>query len=877
MALIDLKTDLRSLKFGLGQASDKPGGGYSNQPYIVKPIPDYNDDGSNIFNTGGPDSLLRGGLMAPIKSVNDVSRLTQMFFDLKSPNGLLFIAKQNLLSRTSVKTEASVGAGTAGGTVNQGVYLPTSTIAQAGVGFTGTHLNLLGLNPFSPGLDNDSLLSQKANGGLVKYEQAAKNANLADNNIFHTDAEVVKEKDPLFDLFNLNQLILGTEGLTQPNPFKEFIETLIPAVDGKFKNRLLKIWYDKQDSKNDEVNVLEYGGGPGSVLGVGKTQIKFADQRTGVNNPNYKGNSLPNQDLQDFRDTTRQVYYQASNLAVAASALNVANMDFKVNRGPEKSNALTRAQSELLNITKPEGRTSTVVSNGIINDDTSYSELTVRSNQIDTNNPDNNRLLADQDTLSPFTLNNELITSVVPEDERITYGSTPQAAPSSSYFTSITASNFTQSNHDSLTEERTADLDAGQALSPFTVNNNLIDEVVPSGSIKTYASSKNTIPPQITYAVSLLSNPDASSVTLNYNKRIEPIDNSSNSILPLEEYNAADGFNVYIKDNWPQLTPLQSANNSSTWTQEQIIGEPDNAGKLTGQPTIQDFRDPLLKGKNSSRIMSLAPDYNGPNKRNIEYRLSHGDPGKQPEGITTGVLKYGAIGPALDKINARMPYDSAVPKDSRKDHGNDLCKFSIGILKNDGTGNSTYMHFRAFINSFDDKYSADWGSTQYIGRADKFHNYKGFERSISMGWTVYAQSKAELAPMYKKLNLLASSLAPTYSPGGFMQGNLARLTVGGYLYNQLGIIKSISYTIPTESTWEIGIGGDGNYDHSVKELPHMINVTGFDFIPIENTVPQYGLTRFINLKRGMSETDPNINLYAYTGPPASEPEGPTEN
>ena len=863
MALIDRKTDLRSLKFGLGQASDRPGGGYSNQPYIVKPIPDYDDDGSNIFNTGGPDSLLRGGLMAPIKSINDVSRLTQMFFDLKSPNGLLFIAKQNVLSRTSVKTEASRGAGTAGGTVNQGVYLPTSTIAQAGVNFTGTHLNLLGLNPFSPGLDNNSLTSQLSNGGLVKYETAAKVANLADNNVFSTTSTTTTEKNPLFDLFNLNNpLILGSE---QPNPFQEFIQTLIPGVNGSFDNRLLKIWYDKQDTKNEDVNVLEYGGGPGSILGIGKTRIKFADQRTGVNNPNYLGNSLPNQDLQDFRDTTRQVYYQASNLAISASVLNVANMDFKVNRGGEKSNALTRTQNELLNVTKPEGRTSTVVSNGIVNDDTSYSELTIKSNQIDTNNPNNNSLLANQNELSPFTINNDLITTVIPEGERNTYASTPSPPPSSSYLSSTTSSNFTQSNHEFLSEDRTADLDAGQALSPFTINNNLIDEVVAAGDISTYASSKNSIPPNITYASELLSDSGSKGATIDYNNLISRIPNSTP--LPIDSYLNAYSFNVYdtvlgSNSSWPNNSPLQSLNNSSTWTQTQIIEEPLNSGKLSGQPEIKDFRrdligTPLNPTVGSSTIMSLAPDYNGSNRKNLEYRVSAGDPGK-----SKNRLKYSVSSTALDKINARMPYDNSVPKDSRADYGNDLCKFSIGILKNDGTGDSTYIHFRAFINSSDDKYSADWGSTQYVGRADKFHNYKGFDRSISMGWTVYAQSKAELAPMYKKLNLLASSLAPTYSPGGFMQGNLARLTVGGYLYNQLGIIKSISYTIPQESTWEIGISETGGYDASVKELPHMINVTGFDFVPIENTVPQYGLTRFINLKRGMSETDPEINLYA---------------
>ena len=792
MALIDRKTDLRSLKFGLGQASDRPGGGYSNQPYIVKPIPDYNDDGSNIFNTGGPDSLLRGGLMAPIKSINDVSRLTQMFFDLKSPNGLLFIAKQNVLSRTSVKTEASRGAGTAGGTVNQGVYLPTSTIAQAGVNFTGTHSNLLGLNPFSPGLDNNSLTSQLSNGGLVKYETAAKVANLADNNVFSTTSTTTTEKNPLFDLFNLNNpLILGSE---QPNPFQEFIQTLIPGVNGSFDNRLLKIWYDKQDTKNEDVNVLEYGGGPGSILGIGKTRIKFADQRTGVNNPNYLGNSLPNQDLQDFRDTTRQVYYQASNLAISASVLNIANMDFKVNRGGEKSTALTRTQNEL------------------------------------------------QEALGKIPIDT-----------------------TSSYFTTITSSNFTQSNHEFLSEDRTADLDAGQALSPFTINNNLIDEVVAAGDISTYASSKNSIPPAITYAAKLLSDSGSKGATIDYNNLISRIPNSSP--LPIDSYLNAYSFNVYdtvsgSNSSWPNNSPLQSLNNSSTWTQTQIIEEPLNSGKLSGNPTIQDFRRNLIGTPTSptvetSTIMSLAPDYNGSNRKNLEYRVSAGDPGK-----SKNRLKYSVSSAALDEINARMPYDNSVPKDSRADYGNDFCKFSIGILKNDGTGDSTYIHFRAFINSFDDKYSADWGSTQYVGRADKFHNYKGFDRSISMGWTVYAQSKAELAPMYKKLNLLASSLAPTYSPGGFMQGNLARLTVGGYLYNQLGIIKSISYTIPQESTWEIGISETGGYDASVKELPHMINVTGFDFVPIENTVPQYGLTRFINLKRGMSETDPEINLYA---------------
>ena len=784
MALIDQKTNLRSLKFGLGQASDKPGGGYSNQPYIVKPIPDYDDDGSNIFNTGGPDSLLRGGLMAPIKSVDDVSRLTQMFFDLKSPNGLLFIAKQNVLSRTSVKTEASQGAGTAGGTVNQGVYLPTSTIAQAGVNFSGTHLNLLGLNPFSPGLDNNSLTSQLANGGLVKYETAAKVANLADNNVFNTDSSTTQERNPLFDLFNLNNpLILGSE---QPNPFQEFIQTLIPSVNGSFDNRLLKIWYDKQDTKNEDVNVLEYGGGPGSILGVGKTQIKFADQRTGVNNPNYLGNSLLNQDLQDFRDTTRQVYYQASDLAISASVLNVANMEYKVNRGGEKSNALTRVQNELLNTLQPQNRTSTVVSNGIVNDDTSYSELTIRSNQVDTNNPDNNQLLADHDVLSPYSLNNNLITTVTNPSESSFYLNDP---PTPNIYDSLDG--YTKSN--SATEKYkffTKDVKGAEG---------------------------------------------------------------ENEAMDFSLYRLANGFSVYepaLEGNtWPTNSPLQAANNSSTWVQEMLISQPLNDGKLSGKPALQDFRKPLLDGLESSTIMSLAPDYSDPN-RTIENRVGLGNPGKSRD-----VINYQVTEPGIDLINSRPIYSNTSPfhgtvNDGSGSFGNDLCKFTIGLLKNDGSGTSNFIQFRAYIDDFSDAYSADWGDVQYVGRGDKFYNYKGFNRSISMGWTVHASSKGELIPMYKKLNYLASGLAPDYSAGGFMKGNLARLSVGGYLYNQLGIIKSITYTIPQESPWEIGvnINADGGFDSEVKELPHMIKVTGFEFVPIQYDVTRKGATKFIQLQ-----------------------------
>ena len=84
MALLNLTTNLKDLKFGNPPASDRPGYGFSGQPYIK--------DSIEINPTlAYQDTIWRGGLNAPLDAATDVKRLTKFFFDLKSPNGLLFV------------------------------------------------------------------------------------------------------------------------------------------------------------------------------------------------------------------------------------------------------------------------------------------------------------------------------------------------------------------------------------------------------------------------------------------------------------------------------------------------------------------------------------------------------------------------------------------------------------------------------------------------------------------------------------------------------------------------------------------------------------------------------------------------------------------
>jgi hypothetical protein len=147
------------------------------------------------------------------------------------------------------------------------------------------------------------------------------------------------------------------------------------------------------------------------------------------------------------------------------------------------------------------------------------------------------------------------------------------------------------------------------------------------------------------------------------------------------------------------------------------------------------------------------------------------------------------------------------------------------------------MHFRALLDSFSDSYNANWNTTKYLGRGENFYTYDSFTRTVSLSFTVAAQSKQELIPMYKKLNYLASQLTPDYSSKGYMRGPLVKLTVGGYLYEQPGFIQDLSYDLITDAPWEIGINEAGETDNTVKQLSQMVKVTGFTFIPIHTFVP----------------------------------------
>ena len=601
MGLVNLTTNLKSLRYG----KDRIGGGSSGQPYIKTDIP---DSFSDVGKTGGPDVILRGGTLVPGRAAKDVSRLTQMFFDFKSIGGPLFIAKENILSRTSVAIDGQ------GKALNNGVYLPTSTLLQSAGNSLGLHLNKQGIDPFK-GIGKDG-------GGI-------------------------------FELFG------GTDPLGQPS---YSAITSNPRYESKLKGFV----NSKINTKTTDTELLNYQGGPGSALGIGRTRIPLAKNRTGVNNS--------------------KLFYTLGKVSG------------------------------------------------------------------DLNNPD-----------SSFT--------------------------------------YTPSVYDKQTD--TTGLQGKRDNDFF---------------LRTGASIKYL----------------------------------ELGVDPKDKAILSSGVNGDGSIKYPTV---------ETYKQKEV----DNK-------VLEDFR--------SKNNKTFSLDYT---KDNIETRVNLGNPGKKGNISNYQIGKRDAAGKkigATDKINAFPLYKSGVvTQDEAK---NDLVKFRIGIIQNDNPAEKVFIHFRALLDGMSDSYSADWAGDSLMGRGEKFYRYNGFERSISLGWTVVAQSKDELIPMYQKLNYLASTLAPDYSKSsGYMRGNLATLTVGGYLYEQPGIITGLSYNVPEESPWEIAIpalgGADKNNkiksDKSVKEMPHMIKVSGFNFIPIHEFVPsvqkndfdsngklsKFGQERYISLKNGVNDNYDDVN------------------
>jgi hypothetical protein len=292
----------------------------------------------------------------------------------------------------------------------------------------------------------------------------------------------------------------------------------------------------------------------------------------------------------------------------------------------------------------------------------------------------------------------------------------------------------------------------------------------------------------------------------------------------------------------------------------------------------------LSKGKpgtprqdNVRKITSFSPDYTRQGRHTGKYGID----GRYGKRTDRGDYAFNSSAEAIDRINAMLPYDDESFKEIAnqtqgfKDNEaiDDMIDFRIKVLNNDKQNVHKIIRFRAFLEGFQDSYTANYNEQKYVGRGDTFYNYTGFMREIGFGFKVVALSQAELIPMYKKLNYLASVIMPDYNNSGFMRGNMVRLTVGDYIKDLPGFIGGFTYAFNDAAPFEIGIDGRGERNRDIPQVPHMIDVQSFTFKPVHDFVARRNagvsgdsIKRYISLTDKAYSATPNIKALSAVSP-----------
>ena len=259
--------------------------------------------------------------------------------------------------------------------------------------------------------------------------------------------------------------------------------------------------------------------------------------------------------------------------------------------------------------------------------------------------------------------------------------------------------------------------------------------------------------------------------------------------------------------------------------------------KYTPNPTTDAALGSVILGSDHYYTKVLAKTVSGDsNGYHRENRINLGDPGRMgamrgKDGTTDYTI-------GVDKLNSLDIHETTSETSFNQPKYRDLVRFRFDAIRTDNPSISDSIVFRAFLDDFGDNYSANWNSFKYSGRGEEFYTYNSFKRTFSFSFKIAAQSAAEMKPLYRKLNFLASTLAPDYGENGRMRGNYVKLTMGAYMSRTPGFITSLNIKWQKDYPWEITIDSpEGGVSKELHVLPHMLDVS-CQFTPIHNFVPQ---------------------------------------
>ena len=119
-------------------------------------------------------------------------------------------------------------------------------------------------------------------------------------------------------------------------------------------------------------------------------------------------------------------------------------------------------------------------------------------------------------------------------------------------------------------------------------------------------------------------------------------------------------------------------------------------------------------------------------KEKIRTKYLTGDPSLNPS--PDGTYTYNS--PTVDQINVADVFKRVNLSEEFEDAENlkDFIKFKIALVDTSNPLNDEVLLFRAFLEGMNDSYTGNWNAYTYNGRAEQFHTYSGFDRSINFNF-----------------------------------------------------------------------------------------------------------------------------------------------
>jgi len=290
--------------------------------------------------------------------------------------------------------------------------------------------------------------------------------------------------------------------------------------------------------------------------------------------------------------------------------------------------------------------------------------------------------------------------------------------------------------------------------------------------------------------------------------------------VPIINWNGTTG----VSDQWSA-----SAGAFATLQRSRLTGlepnRPNTAPEYTNQTAIK-YTSPSAKSYQAIRDISTNLENN--QKYNVQGVLRQGKTAQNP--------------------NFKAYFDGKKTLDVANRYDANILSIVFKII-NPFTQEEDNIVFSAYMNGFRDNFDASWNEYNYAGRSESFFTYGKFKRNVSFNLDIPFFNKVELLDKYRALGQLASTTAGAYNEDNLLGGVLIKLYVGNHIRGEYGILNSISYEIPNDTSWDI----DARLAMLVK--------TSFNFTIVHSKLPEYKKDRgFYDYINGSLITRPNTIL-----------------